>query len=669
MRLFAVSALSALLLLAPQTIVPAAAAPVEEPQVTRQVSTTEQASKDVLADLPAEVEVPSTAGAVQAATVPVAAEIAVAAVTLPASAEVEAVYLRPVVAGSAGEWTEVSLEEETGDSSGTTGTAPLVVSAADEVEALVVADTPVTGSLQVYSTAQTQSDTVASQYAQRSPDILSRAAWQADESLVRRAYTTGAVTGAVIHHTATATAYTREEVPGILRAIQSYHVKGRGWNDIAYNVLVDKYGRAWEGRGGGVTNTMVGGHAFGVTNYRTFGISLLGNYSENQPPKGMLTTMERIIAWKFRLHGVDPNGRTWGSSGQDGGSAHLPAIAGHRDENATSCPGDHVVSQMGTIRANVRRFMDTEFRDVQARPNPSRRIAGADRYSTAALVSERGFPMGASTAFLVTGRSFKDALAVAPWANLTRSPVLATDLATLPPVIQAELKRLNPSRIVIIGGPQAVSVDVENRLGSVVPGAVVERVAGANGYATSAAISAAAFPTSPNVLLASGDAFPDGLVGGPLAAGGTPILLAPAKGALPAPVRDEILRLGATKVTVLGGTAAVSETVVSALRSAGVTVERVAGSDRYATSVAVARRAFPANVNQVYLATGSNYPDALVSVGLQTAARGPLLLSPGNCLPPQAIDYLKGMPGARIIPIGGTSALPIDETFLPVCRA
>ena len=67
----------------------------------------------------------------------------------------------------------------------------------------------------------------------------------------------------VVHHTAGSNSYRLADVPGIIRGIWYYHVQSRGWCDIAYNFLVDRYGGIWEGRQGGVTEPIIGGHTYG----------------------------------------------------------------------------------------------------------------------------------------------------------------------------------------------------------------------------------------------------------------------------------------------------------------------------------------------------------------------------------------------------------------------
>lgn len=293
--------------------------------------------------------------------------VAIAAVVMPVDAEPGEVFVRTVDDGVTGEWEPVEIDEASDPSDPTTSTVPVVVSGADAVEVATL-DTEAPATLQVYASAVSTADARASDLAWDHPQILSRRAWQADESLRRYAYTRAKVTGAMIHHTAGTNDYTADQVPALLRSIQAYHVTGRGWNDIAYNVLVDRFGRAWEGRGGGVNAPIQGGHALGVTNARTFGISLMGNFELVRPPAVMLETMNQVIAWKLQMHGIDPYGQTYGSGGQDGGSTFLNAISGHRDENATSCPGQYVYAEFANIRTRVKTLMDTvrypRFRDV-----------------------------------------------------------------------------------------------------------------------------------------------------------------------------------------------------------------------------------------------------------------------------------------------------------------
>jgi hypothetical protein len=192
------------------------------------------------------------------------------------------------------------------------------------------------------------------------PAIYSRAQWGADESLmgwdVEYAPT---IKAATIHHTADSNDYTVADVPKIMRSIYAYHAVSLGWGDIGYNVIVDKFGRAWEGRSGGLASTVVGAHAGGF-NYETFGVSMLGNYDIADTTPALINMVAAVVAWKFSLYAVDPASKVTlvskggGTSRYAAGvSVSVPAIFGHRDVGATACPGKYGYSHMGEIRALV----------------------------------------------------------------------------------------------------------------------------------------------------------------------------------------------------------------------------------------------------------------------------------------------------------------------------
>ena len=178
--------------------------------------------------------------------------------------------------------------------------------------------------------------------------IRTRAQWGADESIRDQSEPDyGSVRGAFVHHTAGTNTYTAADVPGIIRAIYTYHVTGRGWRDIGYNFLVDKFGRVWEGRYGGVSAAVVGAHVASYNSYST-GVSVLGTYTSKAPEPAVLTALQQLIAWKFGRHGVNMSG-TVGYPGL----ATLPTIAGHRDGGSTECPGTRLYDRLGALRARI----------------------------------------------------------------------------------------------------------------------------------------------------------------------------------------------------------------------------------------------------------------------------------------------------------------------------
>ena len=194
-----------------------------------------------------------------------------------------------------------------------------------------------------------------------------------------------------------------------------------------------------------------------------------------------------------------------------------------------------------------------------AQPPPAR-LAGPDRYATAAAVVEATFDQ-ATTVYVATGEGFADALAGGPRAALDGAPILLVQREAIPAPTATELARLQPQRIVILGGPGAVSDAVRQQLQAT--GAQVQRLAGASRFATAAAISRDGF--SPGVgiaYLATGDTFPDALAGG--AAGGLtggPVLLLSGT-TIPAETAAELARLQPQTVALLGGPAAIPDTIV-----------------------------------------------------------------------------------------------------------
>jgi hypothetical protein len=144
-----------------------------------------------------------------------------------------------------------------------------------------------------------------------------------------------------------------------VRAICLYHRNSNGWNDIGYNFLVDKYGQVFEGRAGGLDAAVVGAQAQGY-NAQSTGISNLGTFSTTgQTPAG-LDALARLLSWKLTVHGIPSTGTvdvtsTGGSLNRypAGTTVTLNRISGHRDGDATSCPGDGLYAQLPQLRTMV----------------------------------------------------------------------------------------------------------------------------------------------------------------------------------------------------------------------------------------------------------------------------------------------------------------------------
>ena len=186
------------------------------------------------------------------------------------------------------------------------------------------------------------------------PRIISRAAWGANES-IRRADPdySDTVKAAFVHHTVQSNSYSPSESAALIRSDYLYHVRTRGWNDIGYNFLVDRYGRVFEGRYGGVTRAVLGAHAGGF-NTNSTGVALLGTFTSARPTAPMLAALHRLLAWKLDLTHVDPRGHTVLRSA-GGANTRYPAgrrvvvntILGHRSTSYTTCPGNPTIARLG----------------------------------------------------------------------------------------------------------------------------------------------------------------------------------------------------------------------------------------------------------------------------------------------------------------------------------
>ena len=298
-------------------------------------------------------------------------------------------------------------------------------------------------------------------------------------------------------------------------------------------------------------------------------------------------------------------------------------------------------------------------------------LAGGDRYATAVAVSAWRFTSPVPAVYIATGANFPDALAGAPAAARAGGPVLLVPPGdVLPPAIAAELQRLAPATIKVLGGPTSVSEAIASALVQYVPGhdpALVTRLAGADRYQTAIQVTQDTFgpgnqPVAdplPVVYLATGATFPDALSGAAAAAraGGAVLLVNPLYSLDQQPeLAAELVRLRPQRIRVLGGPTSVSEAVLTALAGYAPDVARLAGPDRYVTAAAVSAEAYLPGGPLLYLATGATFPDALAAAALG----GPLLLVPTSGNVPFAVLYETGRLAPRQFAVVGSNASVTD---------
>ncbi len=288
------------------------------------------------------------------------------------------------------------------------------------------------------------------------------------------------------------------------------------------------------------------------------------------------------------------------------------------------------------------------------------RVSGPNRWATPAEVSRTMFETGVPVVYIANGTTFPDALAGGPAAAADGGPILLVGQNSIPSATALELFRLKPGRVVVLGGPGAVSEQVFNSL-ETYTGGTVSRLSGPNRYATAAAVSNATFAAdAPVVYIASGENFPDALSGGAVAArDGAPVLLV-RQGGVPAATATELARLNPGRIVVLGGPAAISEAtrVELAGHTAG-TVTRLSGTNRVNTAVAVSEAHFAdGEPDTVYLATGTNFPDALAGSAVAGLRGAPILLLPaGDTVPSAVAAELERLDPAQVVMLGGGAVI------------
>ncbi len=279
------------------------------------------------------------------------------------------------------------------------------------------------------------------------------------------------------------------------------------------------------------------------------------------------------------------------------------------------------------------------------------RIAGSDRYETAARISADTFAPGVPAVYLATGSSYPDALA-ATSATRGEAPILLVQRDTIPSAVATELARLDPGEVRVVGGEGVVSATVAAQAGQLA-GAGVVRLAGADRYSTAAAVSAASFASAaPVAYVATGANFPDALAAGSAGAQlGGPVLLARSSG-LDASTLAELKRLAPARIVIAGGDDVVSTSIEATLRGIAPTVRR-SGPDRYETSREIARDLHQAGAGPlVAVATGADFPDALAA-GPMAAANGGSLVLVKSSLDPSAAEEIVRNDPSRLRYIGG----------------
>lgn len=299
-------------------------------------------------------------------------------------------------------------------------------------------------------------------------------------------------------------------------------------------------------------------------------------------------------------------------------------------------------------------------------------VQGDNRITTAIAASVEAFPTGADVVVIATGFNWPDALGGAALAGALRGPILLTSQSALPSEVMSEIERLGATQAYVLGSPTAVSTSVENALKAELGSSNVTRLAGDNRYSTARAIAAETVDVleagpgyDGTCFVATGTNFPDALGASPLAAAkGWPIYLVNPAVALDATTKGAMASDGVGHPIILGSTLAVPariETSLNGIYGSG-NVERIFGTNRYSTGVAVATYGVNhagLGWDKLALTTGTNFPDALAGGVLQGMDGSVMLLTPGTSLDPTVRTVLIANKASidEVRFLGGTSAV------------
>jgi putative cell wall-binding protein len=306
-----------------------------------------------------------------------------------------------------------------------------------------------------------------------------------------------------------------------------------------------------------------------------------------------------------------------------------------------------------------------------------KRLSGLDRYATAAATAEYAYTgVTVTQSIIASGENYADALTAAALSGAVTAPIFLTATDALPAVTAAAMARVMGTNkgIYVVGGESAVSAKVVTTLTGL--GYVVTRISGSNRYATAAAVAAkitslatvGSMNGKVTCVLASGQGYADALSAGPLAHSSIFPILLTEPNTLTAATSAAITATGCKQMMIVGGESTISAAVATAADAlAGVSVIRLSGADRYATSVAIANKAWEATTTgglgwakvEVALARGDSFADGLAASQLAKGTNRPLLLVQADMIPAGVSAALTAKGGTlnKIHIVGGLTAI------------
>lgn len=312
-------------------------------------------------------------------------------------------------------------------------------------------------------------------------------------------------------------------------------------------------------------------------------------------------------------------------------------ITVHRWFDTKACPGNYIFNRLGAMAAEV-------TRRLESKPEPVIgfvRYAGKDRYNTSKSTINNYFESNTGVT-LVSGTDYADALSAAYFAKQKNAPLLLTNAAVEDDTVKYIKERPNIENVYIIGGEGAIPKSIEGKLSYL----NVQRIAGANRYETNLEILKQCDTPNAQIIVASGQNFPDGLCAGMIY---RPVLLV--NKFVKQEAMDFLRERNLKTFYIFGGEGVVNTTIAEQLAEIGE-VNRFAGKNRYETSKIIAQKFYPKSTN-IIMASGKSYADGLCASNLGDAPL--LLIDPNNTI--EARKYISTLSLRKVEVVGGKGVL------------
>ncbi len=262
------------------------------------------------------------------------------------------------------------------------------------------------------------------------------------------------------------------------------------------------------------------------------------------------------------------------------------------------------------------------------------RISGQDRVETALSIAQKGWT-SAQTVILSEYTDYAGSIAAVPFAASLDAPILLTRGDKLDPRVLRELQRLNPQKVIVLGGEGGLTSTIETELESL--SLSWERIGGENRYETS--VRLAEQLSSDSVIIVNGDDFPDALSAASYAGiKRIPIVLT--SKTIPPSVVEYTKGTQPQHIIVIGGEGVVP---TEALTKAGINIEtRLGGQNRYETNAKVVEYMKEAvESDDLFLASGMDFPDAVAGAGLAAKLKASLILTEKEDIPTAVYTFMR----------------------------